>query len=136
MYSLTSLVSLGLDSFFACLVIGKCSVTWHDRAKLAILFGLCDGLATTVGSLWPHRLLEVPAVLIWAFSVFLMCKAAIPSRRFLGFLPALLSLDNLFSGSPAGTAPAAAISSTLMSFCGFALAATFWHAYRSIRSEV
>src|ERR1700690_3640682 len=101
MHSFTSVVALGLERFLACLVIGTCSARWRDRVGLALAFGGCDAMATLAGSLWPHPSLELSAIMLWALCAFLVCRIALPSRRFLYLLPALLSLDNLFAGSPA-----------------------------------
>ncbi len=135
MYSFFSLAALGLDSFLACLVIGARSVPWRDRVRLALAFGGWDAMATLAGSLWPHRSVELSAIVAWALWAFLLCRIARPSRRFLYLLPALLSLDNLFAGSPASMAPAIAVSSASMALCGLCLGSVWWRTLFALTTE-
>src|SRR5580704_16700470 len=114
MHSVTSVVALGLDSFLACLVIGTRPLIWRERVRLAVAFGGWDAMATLVGSFWLHRALELPAIVLWALCTFVLSRIALPSRPLLYLLPVLLSLDNLFAGSPASMAPVTALSSASM----------------------
>jgi hypothetical protein len=135
MYSLFSLAALGLDSFLACLVIDARSMPWRDRVGLALAFGGWDAMATLAGSLSPHRSLELSAIMLWALWAFLLCGRARPSRRFLHLLPVLLSLDNLFAGSPASMAPAIAVSSASMALCGLFLGSVCWRTLFALTTE-
>jgi|SRR5277367_4886597 len=135
MYSFFSLAALGLDSFLACLVIGARSAPSREPVRLAIAFGVWDAMATLVGSLWPHRSVELSVILTWALWAFLLCRMARPSRRFLYLLPALLSLDNLFAGSSASMAPAIAVSSASMALCGLFLGSICWRTLFTLATE-
>jgi hypothetical protein len=135
MYSFFSLAALGLDSFLACLVIGTRPVPWRDRVRLAIAFGVWDAMATLVGSLWLHHSVGLSVILTWALWAFLLCRMARRSRRFLYLLPALLSLDNLFAGSPASMAPAIAVSSASMALCGLFLGSVCWRTLSALATE-
>jgi len=123
MYPLTSVFGLGLDSFLACLAIGSHELSWRERLRLAVAFGVCDAAATGLGSIRPHRIPEPPALLIYLLCALLLSRAARSSRTLLYALPALLSVDNLFAGAPASMALLLGLGSAAMAMFGLSLAA-------------
>ena len=68
--------SLGFDSLLAGIAIGPVILSNRDRALFAILFGVCDGLATLCGILLPHRFPEAPSVALYLLGVLLICNKA------------------------------------------------------------
>jgi putative Mn2+ efflux pump MntP len=112
---------LGLDSFAAGLVVGPILLSWSKRARLALGFGLCDGLACWMGACMPHQLPGLPDVVLYVCCVPFLLAGATRSRAWLCALPVVLSLDNLAAGLPAGQAPALALSSAVMAAFGLAL---------------
>ena len=119
---LLTTVSLGFDSFLAAFFISPMIVSWRWRAGYATLFGVCDGLATLLGAVIPHRLPEPPAAVMYLLCVMLIIMGARRSRAWLFATPVLLSLDNLAAGGTAA-APALALGSAAMAAAGLALGA-------------
>jgi putative Mn2+ efflux pump MntP len=118
MQSFTSVIALGLDSFLACAVIGTRSFQARERVRFAFAFGAGDAMATLLGSFWPHQALELPTIVLWALCAFLLLRMVPSNRSLLYAMPALLSFDNLFAGSPAGRAPVLGLSSAAMALIG------------------
>ena len=115
--------SLGFDSLLAGLAIGSIVPSWRGRAWFVLLFGVCDGVATLLGAVVPHRIPEAPVVALYLLSVVLIILGARRSRAWLCAMPVLFSLDNLAAGSPAADAPALALTSAAMAATGIALGA-------------
>lgn len=113
--------SLGLDSFLAGLAIGPLLPSRTGRLWCAAAFGVCDGLASWLGALIPHRLPEPPDLALWLVCVMLLLAGARRGRMWLFAVPVVLSLDNLAAGVPADLAPALALSSAVMAAAGIAL---------------
>jgi putative Mn2+ efflux pump MntP len=113
--------SLGLDSFLAGLVVGPILLSWGGRTRLALGFGLCDGLASWAGACMPHQLLRFPDVVAYVCCVPLLLASATRSRAWLYALPLVLSIDNLAAGIPASQTPILALSSAAMAAVGLAL---------------
>jgi manganese efflux pump family protein len=135
-------MALGLDSFRASLALGTMRPSVGRQLRLALAFGLCDGVAPLVGlSLGPtlRDLLSAwagilgPALLVgyglYSFVIPRGIGDAEPDRNgwvVLG-IPLFLSLDNLVAGFALGMLrwsilpPAVAIGaiSGLMSLAGF-----------------
>ena len=112
-----------MDSFLASLVLGLGRQTWGERLRLAAAFGVCDAIATLLGSLRPLPVLRPPALLIYLLCALLLSRAARSNRTLLYVLPALLSVDNLFCGAQAGTALLLGLDSAAMAALGFLLVA-------------
>jgi hypothetical protein len=115
--------SLGFDSFIAGIAIGPIMLSWRARGGFVVLFGICDGLASLLGSAVPHRLPEPPDAVLYLLCVVLTIQGARRSRAWLLAMPLLLSLDNLAAGGTAAEAPALALSSAVMGAAGLALGA-------------
>jgi hypothetical protein len=115
------MVGLGFDSFLVCLAIGCCAWSWPERFQFAVAFGTCDAAATLLGSMWPHLLSPPLALLVYLPCVCLLAPAAQNRRVLLYALPLLCSVDNLFGGLPASTAPALGAGSATMAFLGLSL---------------
>ena len=118
---LAAAVLLGFDSLVAGLAIGPFLSSRRTAAAYALLFGVCDGVATALGSMAPHRVPEPPAILIYLAAAALLAQGARRSRVWLSALPALFSLDNLVAGYPAADAPGVALGSAAMAGLGLAL---------------
>jgi len=119
---------LGLDSFIVAAALGMAGMPATWRWRLALAFGVCDGLASMVGAClylgtmlaW-HEWLGPPAVGGYGAYVLLL---AWRSRRLAGSagargwpafaLPVCLSIDNLVAG--AGTAGGDAVLAAVV--CG------------------
>jgi hypothetical protein len=110
----------GFDSFLAGLAIGPMVSYWSALARFAVLFGLCDGLATLLGAAAAHFVLELPAAALYLLGVALVILAARRSRAWLYAMQILFSLDNLAAGGPASDAPALALSSAATAAVGLA----------------
>jgi hypothetical protein len=121
MHSLVSIISLGLDSFCVCMLVGMRSVAWRERAFLALGFGAWDAFGTllgsTLGSAAPHGL-EIPAVVAYAIAALVYLGMAPSGRWALYALPVLCGLDNLLAGPPARLAPALGVSSAVLALGG------------------
>src|SRR5215472_7236405 len=111
-------IGLGIDSFIACLAIGALPVTCWQAMRLATAFGVCDATATLIGSLLPHAIPNLDDWLLYLIGAALIGTAARYSRRYLYFVPVVLSLDNLLAGAPAAAAPGLAISSAATALAG------------------
>jgi len=121
--ALIPMVSFGFDSFLAGLAIGFCALSWRERFRLAVTFGVCDAAATLLGSWWPHSFQGPLVLAVYLLCVLLLVPSA-PTRRALFYaLPVLLSVDNLFGGAPASAATALGAVSTAMALLGLNLAA-------------
>jgi hypothetical protein len=129
MHPLTSVIALGLDSFLACTVIGTWPLSWRERGCLSLAFGMCDALAAALGSLRPHGWVGDPAITLGAVCLFLIVTVNPSKRSLLYALPMLLSLDNLFAGSPVVAAPILGLSSASMAFLGLCVATLRWRAF-------
>jgi hypothetical protein len=121
MLSFTSGIALGLDSFLAGTIIGMRSLTGRERVYLAFAFGAWDGLGSLLGSLPPHRSLELLTVVTYISCAFLSFRVAPHSRWPLHSVPVLLSLDNLLAGTPSMPAPAVGLSSASLALIGLCL---------------
>jgi hypothetical protein len=119
---------LGFDSFLAGLAIGPILSSWSARAWIVGLFGLCDSLASLLGTAAPHLVPELPAAALYLLGVVLVILAAQRSRAWLYAMPVLFSLDNLAAAGSASDAPALAVSSSAMAAAGLALGALGRHA--------
>lgn len=135
MHLLISTVALSLDSFLVCLGIGWHVRSWHDRLRLAMVFGGCDAVAAMLGSLWHYRSLGLTAFAGYLLCAFLLGQTIRPRRMLIYALPLLLSLDNLLAGVPANLAAALGAGSALMALIGLGLAAAGQHALIAVRSE-
>jgi len=118
---LAAIVLLGSDSVVAGLAIGPFVTSWRAGAAYALLFGVCDGVATVLGSMIPHRVPEPPELLIYLAAACLLAAGIRHSRAWLWALPMLFSLDNLVAGYPAVDAPQLALGSAAMAGLGLAL---------------
>lgn len=134
------LLLLGLDSLIVCLSIGLL-VDGRWRVKLAVLFGVADGLAFLVGAGLGWQLFSagtsaaLTSGLLAALALYLLVVAAgtprMAARWPVWVLPAALVFDNLtyglFGDHAAGPllqqAGAQALSSALLAFVGLLAAA-------------
>jgi putative Mn2+ efflux pump MntP len=122
MSALVSTLGFGADSFLASLVLGLGQQTWGERLRLAMTFGFYDAISTLLGSLRPLPLLHPPALLTYLLCALLLSWATRSNRKLLYALPALLSVDNLFCGAPAGMALLLGLGSAAMATLGSLLA--------------
>ena len=140
MHLLASVVSLGLDSFLACALVGmgSLSLSWRERAYLAFGFGAWDALGSVVGSISPPGIFSPLALGAFVLAALLYVRTAPRGRGLLFGLPVLLSLDNFFSRTPVGMAPLLGVSSGLLALVGLCLGAGCRHlvlAWLSNRSD-
>jgi len=103
---------LGLDSFVVSLSAGTLDPSLSRRRRLALCFGLCDGLASYLGmtelaksALLPATQWLGPAAVV-GYGLYLLALAGFASREevrraaWLTYaLPACLSLDNLVAAA-------------------------------------
>jgi len=135
MHVLASVLGFSLDTFLVCLGIGWQVRSWRERFRLALIFGMCDAMATALGSLWYYRLPELTTWAIYLLCAFLFGQAVRSRSAVVYALPVLLSLDNLFGGIPAGMAPVMGLGSTVIGLLGLSLAAAGQHALGARESE-
>lgn len=112
-------VTLGLDSFRACVGLAALSASWRLHASLALAFGLFDGLGSVIGIALGGAVMRSsiaapaaylgPGLLIGYGTLLIAVRRRTPSRvRDLGQrcvilgMPVALSLDNLVSGAALG----------------------------------
>jgi putative Mn2+ efflux pump MntP len=143
---------LSIDSFVVSFALGTCRVTRRQENRLAVAFGVCDGVAWLIGC-WLQGILasKIGSVLEWGGPAFVLMYSIVVllmarmgrslsnlgSRRgqlMLFALPLVMSLDNLVApissaatGSPVAGAAVVGLVSGLASLCGFragALAST------------
>jgi hypothetical protein len=122
MNALITLASLGIDSFVASLVIGAYGVSRRDAWRCAVAFGACDAAASLAGALWSPQIPEAAALGVYLLCPLLLVRASRSRPLLLYGLPLLLSLDNLYGGTPAAMAPALGASSAVMALLGLGLA--------------
>ena len=101
---LASSLLLGLDSALCCLAVGAIMPSVRQRLRLALAFGLCDGIASIAGSMLASPFAEPSE-----FAVYLGCAAVLGLaarcwRPLVFALPVLMSVDNLVSGGKPGDA--------------------------------
>ena len=135
MYSFSSVVALGLDSFLACTAIGLRSRPWREQWRIALAFGGCDALSTLLGSFWWHRTMEPAAIVLWLIGAFLFLRTAPRNRALVYAIAVLFSLDNLFVGSPAAMAPLITLSSATMGLLGLSLGAACRRTFLTLATE-
>ncbi len=105
---------LGVDSFAVCVALGAVQPTPVKRYRLALAFGLCDGLASLAGSVLGVASLGV--ALVWSewlapaaiggYGVYVFALSRLATEGatrlrqswLLFALPFFLSLDNFFAG--------------------------------------
>nr|WP_321986529.1 hypothetical protein [uncultured Lichenicoccus sp.] len=96
-------LSLGLDSFAACLGAGllpadrRIGPSLRVLPALPALFGCCDAGATLLSGVIAHRALLLPQSATYLACAVLLGFAACRSRRVLYALPVLLGLDDLLA---------------------------------------
>ena len=132
-----------LDSLFASFVLGACRVERTRQMKLALAFGLCDGVASLIrGALGPaggnvswvtspqfHVALStylIAVILVWFFGAAKWFRSPM-----LWTVPVVLGLDNLAGPLVAPLSLASvtwiAVASVSMSLAGFRLGAFVAH---------
>jgi putative Mn2+ efflux pump MntP len=114
-------VTLGLDSFRACVGVAALNDGWRRHALVAVAFGTSDGLGMVtglaLGGAMSHGLIATTAryvgpTLLIVYGAALICapRHAASGTRDLGYgwmlvsVPVALSLDNLVSGAALGLA--------------------------------
>jgi putative Mn2+ efflux pump MntP len=113
--------SLGFDSLLAGIATGSIILSNRGRALFAVMFGVCDGLATLLGILLPHSFPEAPSAALYLLGVLLIVQSARHSRAWLVATPLLLGLDNFAVGGTVADVPVLALSSAAMAAIGIAL---------------
>lgn len=124
MDALLAIAGLGIDSFFACLVIGACGLSRHEVLGWGLAFGACDAAASLLGAIWPLQISHAAALGIYSLCLLLLLWAARDRRVLLYGLPVVLSFDNLSGGTPALMAPALGAGSAVMAVWGLSVAAS------------
>ncbi len=112
---------LGFDSLLAGTAIGSVILSNRDRALFAVIFGICDGLATLIGILLPYHFPAAPSAILYLLGVLLIIRGARHSRTCLVATPLLLGLDNFAVGGTFAQVPVLALSSFGMAAVGIAL---------------
>jgi putative Mn2+ efflux pump MntP len=127
MHSLATVISLGLDSFLVCTVIGITSLSWRERWYLACAFGAWDAFGSLLGSIELHGSLQFSELITFGLAVFLYVCCAPRNRWLLFVLPILFCLDNLLTKTPLTMTPVIGLSSATMALVGFSLGAGCRH---------
>jgi hypothetical protein len=123
---LPTLFLLGFDSLLAGLAIGPLLSSRRERAVFVLLLGVCDGMATLLGTAVPHIVPSPPIAALYLLMVALIIQGARHNEKWFYAMPILLSLDNLVTGSAASSAMMLALSSAAMAGCGMALGGLAW----------
>jgi putative Mn2+ efflux pump MntP len=113
--------SVGFDSLLAGVAFGPIIPSNRARALFALLFGVCDGLATLIGALSVHRLPEAPSATLYLVGVLLITQGVRHSRKWLVAMPILLGVDNLVVGGTLADVPVFALGSAAMAAIGIVL---------------
>jgi putative Mn2+ efflux pump MntP len=149
-------ILLSIDSVLVSFALGACRIERRQEHRLAVLFGVCDGVASLIGMLLGVSIAEKIAlvghwggpVLVCAYAIIIlmtsrmgqsMANSGSPRRmRMLYLLPLVMSIDNLaasvsfaHTGGPLLCATVIGLVSGLASLLGFragelALTATEW----------
>src|SRR5829696_6644488 len=136
--------TLSLDNFRTAIALGGLRLTWRRSVQVALVFGLCDGLAPLVGILiglyWSEAIGStaeyVGAIALGAYGLYLVIRAwRTPStdemdRPWAVFgLVVPLSADNVLAGTSLGllgfspwvAAPIFGLITAVMAFVGLEL---------------
>jgi hypothetical protein len=132
---------LSLDSFFASFALGAFRIERSRQIKLAVTFGICDGVASLIRGAVDFPIRNVSwltshqfhvTICAYLIAVFLVClfEAVKPfGRTLLWTVPVILSIDNLVGPNAAPTSlgfvALAALVSASMSFAGLRLGTFF-----------
>jgi hypothetical protein len=135
MHSVISVVGPESGSFLTGVATDSCVQSSRDRLRVAVAFGTCDA-NTLLGSFWPHRFPEPPALAVYFRCAILFGRSARSSRALFYALPAILSVDNFFAGCRATTALALGFGSTVMAMLGLGLAAVCQRVFVARGAEV
>jgi putative Mn2+ efflux pump MntP len=120
---LTTGLLLGVDSFLVCFAVAALLERSAERRRLALAFGICDGLASLIGSVvgvdrlrsaldWSEWLGPAAVagyglyVLYVAWRCRRLAKDTDTTGRLVFVLPICLSLDNLVIGAGSGASAA------------------------------
>ena len=143
------LLFLSLDSLIASFALGLLGSPSQHKRQMCLLFGLCDGLATLIGTNLgfasvlttgsSHSWIVPVITCIWILIVACVIVRVLgrkPNSVFvLSLVPFVLAIDNLLAGGvasgsslPTALAPvAAALLSTAFAWAGYATAALLEH---------
>jgi hypothetical protein len=113
--------ALCFDSFIAGMVLAPLIPPLYQRIIFALSCGLCDGVASFIGSLMPNAELNLPDWVVYVACVVLLLQGVRASRLWLFAIPFLFSLDNLAAGTQATEAGTLALGSAMMASVGLAL---------------
>ena len=106
-----------LDSLVAGVMLASVRPLDRDRLQIAVAFGLCDGLASSLSPLANVGLLAVPLVGICLLLIS-GYSGRHDERRWLLALPLGLSVDNLLQPVPLSTAILCGVGSAFSAFVG------------------
>ena len=120
---LTSCFSLSIDSGLCCLAIGVSPLAWNSRLELALMFGVCDALASSASSILGYPFAAPPALAIYLCCVFILGIAARFDGRLINALPFALSMDNLVAGGGLDGAMLDGTASATLALLGFSAGA-------------
>src|ERR671931_1275978 len=145
--------TLSLDNFRTAIVLGGLRLNWHRSLQVALVFGLCDGLAPLVGILVGHYWSQaigstaeyVGAIALGAYGLYLVIRAwrtaaseelDRPWAVFGLLVP--LSADNVLAGTSLGllgfspwlAPPVFGVTTALMALVGLQLGRAAAHVIR------
>jgi hypothetical protein len=123
---------LGWDSLVGGLLAGFVLHRWRDRVGLAMLFALCDGMGSLLSGMLPHRPIDTPDLLLYAFIVIVTVLARRRGKAWLLAWPFIFGLDNLLTATPPGSVPGLACSSGCLALAGMSCSALISSAARRI----
>jgi putative Mn2+ efflux pump MntP len=118
MHTLWALLTASLDSGVGAIAVGTLSMSRDERFKLAAAFGICDALASLVGSSVIPVVFDPPVFVLYLICAALMGFALRGSRASRYGLALALSLDNLMICRSPGAALASGLFSAILALAG------------------
>jgi hypothetical protein len=123
MSTISTIGVLGLDSALCCLAFGTAVRAPGTRLGVALLFGLCDLIASLLASLPMTFIVPMPAAPLYTLCAMSLGLGVRFHPRLVWAAPFVLSLDNLTSASSVTEAFADGASSALFALVALQLGA-------------
>jgi hypothetical protein len=118
MHIFWALLTASIDSGVGAIAVGTLPMSRSERFKLAAAFGICDALASLVGSSVSLVVFDPPAFVLYLICAALMGFALRGSRTSRYGLALALSLDNLMMCRSPGAALTGGLFSAILALAG------------------